>query len=173
MFPPELESTKHEGPRAPRADIYSATEPRRKTSRRGETVLWLCMIGIFWLLALVHGFGRRAVVIAGVASVLFATVWFLEVRSRDQKASRSEIVVATAWRWVRIIVGFAALIVLGAPPVAAIVLGAPLDGGLLLAMLISIASAALAVWVGIYGSYTLGGDPQVHSARKRRYGWWI
>ena len=85
MQPPDLESTK----------IDSATEPRPQTSRRGETVLWLCMIGIFWLLALIHGFDLRAVVIASVASVLFAMAWFLEARSTDQKASRVEIVVAT------------------------------------------------------------------------------
>ena len=131
------------------------------------------MIGIFWLLPLIHGFNPRAVVIASVASVLFAMVWFLEARSTNQKASRAEIVVATAWRWVRITVGFAALIVFGVLPVGAIVLGAPIDGAFLMAMLISIASAALAVWVGIYGWSVTLRDPQMHSARKRRYGWWI
>jgi hypothetical protein len=155
---PQLESTKIDLPAAPR--------------RHGETVLWLSAIAVFWLQALLHGFERAAVVVAAVGSALFAMVWFLQARSRDRTASRGEIIVATAWRWARLIVGFAAVIVFGGIPIAALILGFPVDSRFLAALLAGVVVAALAVWVAVYGwSRTFIRDPQIHRERKRRYGW--
>jgi hypothetical protein len=64
------------------------------------------------------------------------------------------------------------VIVFGGIPIAALILGFPVDSRFLAALLAGVVVAALAVWVAVYGwSRTFIRDPQIHRERKRRYGW--
>jgi hypothetical protein len=159
MDTPELESTK----------IDRATEPRRTAQR--HTGFWLCAIGVFWIQAFFYGFERVAVVVAAVMSALFAMVWYLESTPKDEPPSKTEVAVATAWRWTRIVAGLATLIVFGGIPFAARILGFPLSSRLLVVFAVSILIAGFAVWVAIYGWRNFILDRQIHKERKRRYGW--
>ncbi len=165
MFPPELESTKPDS-----ATVF--TKGAERLDYRVK-LFWIFAFGVIWLPAVLYEFEQVRVAISSVFTVLFGMVLYLDTRPKEQKATSTEQVVATTWRWIRILTGVAAVILFGIVPVAALFLSpVPTRADFWMAIAAGLFIAAMAVWIGRYGwSRSLRRDLKLHAERRQRYRW--
>ena len=121
---------------------------------------------------------RAAFVLASVTTCVLFVTYFSSRAHRP--AGRTESVMATAWLFVRRMVGFlgAATLIAGAVVVGFAVTPVLESVSLLLRVLLALVLAAVGcfcAWVGVFGQgadrYSFKDDVALHLANKRRYKW--